>query len=109
MDCAENDFNDTCAESIDSCAVSFGFGEVRNDDRCDHPRSMWHQSWFRCLTIELSSGEVACLEWCVDAMLPRMEMRYMTESLSDEIWCIIAGKETTATLPHDKRHGAPAR
>ena len=26
MDCAENDFNDTRAESIDSCAVSFGFG-----------------------------------------------------------------------------------
>lgn len=25
MDCAENDFNDTRAESIDSCAVSSGF------------------------------------------------------------------------------------
>lgn len=32
MDCAENDFDDTCAESIDSCAVSFGFGEVSKDE-----------------------------------------------------------------------------
>lgn len=28
MDCAENDLDDTCAESIDSCAVSFWGGEV---------------------------------------------------------------------------------
>lgn len=32
MDCAENDFNDTRAESIDSCAVSFCLDEVNNDE-----------------------------------------------------------------------------
>lgn len=32
MDCAENDFNDTRAESIDSCAVSFGAGEISDDE-----------------------------------------------------------------------------
>ena len=32
MDCAENDLDDTCAESIDSCAVSLGFCEVSDNE-----------------------------------------------------------------------------
>lgn len=32
MDCTENDFNRTCSESIDSCAVSFGGGEVNDGE-----------------------------------------------------------------------------
>jgi len=58
MDCAENDFNDTRAESIDSCAVSWW--EVKDEESLRYTRICCNSASdvIVCLANKLKGGNV---------------------------------------------------